>query len=134
MIRGECLCGGIAFEVAGPLSDASLCHCSRCRRATGSAFGAYAAAPASALRWTRGEDLLRDYEQSPQVTRRFCGRCGSLLVTLHALEPGLVHVSLGCLDDGSGVTPGYHQFTGSKADWHAIADGLPRHAAWPEEV
>ena len=40
MYTGQCLCGDITFEYEGPLGPLSLCHCSQCRRAHGSAFSA----------------------------------------------------------------------------------------------
>ncbi|MGH8286041.1 MAG: GFA family protein, partial [Steroidobacteraceae bacterium] len=39
MIRGSCLCGGVRFEIDGPVGRASHCHCSMCRKAHGAAFG-----------------------------------------------------------------------------------------------
>jgi len=38
MLRGSCLCGGVRYEIAGPLSGALNCHCSMCRKAHGAAF------------------------------------------------------------------------------------------------
>ena len=35
--RGSCLCGEVAFEVEGPFDSFLNCHCSRCRKATGTA-------------------------------------------------------------------------------------------------
>ena len=48
---GGCLCGGVRFEVAGPLSEIELCHCPRCRRAYGSAFAATVYARRDDFRW-----------------------------------------------------------------------------------
>ena len=39
-IAGSCLCGGVRFEIAKALGPFELCHCSRCRKASGSAFAA----------------------------------------------------------------------------------------------
>ena len=41
-IQGGCLCGGIRYEVSGPLTDVGNCHCSMCRRFHGAAFATYA--------------------------------------------------------------------------------------------
>jgi hypothetical protein len=50
--RGSCICGEIAFEVDGPFDHFLSCHCSRCRKSTGTAHihagafdGALGAAP-----------------------------------------------------------------------------------------
>ena len=40
MIKGSCLCGGVKFEIRGSKGPFELCHCNRCRKATGSAFAA----------------------------------------------------------------------------------------------
>ena len=37
-LNGSCLCGAIAYQVPDDFEAAFYCHCSRCRRATGSAF------------------------------------------------------------------------------------------------
>ncbi|MFT6138608.1 MAG: hypothetical protein ACJAUJ_001703, partial [Salibacteraceae bacterium] len=29
---GSCLCGGIQYEISGPLTDVLNCHCSMCRK------------------------------------------------------------------------------------------------------
>ena len=38
MIHGSCLCGAIRFEFIKPAGPFELCHCTRCRKVTGSAF------------------------------------------------------------------------------------------------
>ena len=38
--RGSCICGEVAFEVEGPFDLFLNCHCSRCRKATGTAHSA----------------------------------------------------------------------------------------------
>ena len=38
MVRGSCLCGGVAFEIDGRLTPIQLCHARRCQKFTGSAF------------------------------------------------------------------------------------------------
>jgi hypothetical protein len=37
-VRGSCLCGGVKFEIIGPLMRALNCHCSKCRKQHGAAF------------------------------------------------------------------------------------------------
>ena len=36
MARGECNCGAVAFEIDADISDVFVCHCSICRKFTGS--------------------------------------------------------------------------------------------------
>ena len=62
MVRGSCLCGGIAFEIDGRLTPIQVCHARRCQKATGGAFAPELAAKRDGFRWLRGEELLSSYE------------------------------------------------------------------------
>ena len=87
-LSGRCLCGGVGFEIAGPLGPVVQCHCSMCRRATGTAFATNASVRSSDFRIVQGAELLSEYESSPGSRRVFCSRCGS---------PGLVQFPSGDL-------------------------------------
>ena len=130
---GSCLCGEVAFEIQGDLSDISVCHCSICRKASGSAFAAYGAAPVQKFNWKRGRNSLRNIQISELLSKQFCRLCGSVLVTLHQSEPDIYHVSLGNLDDSNQIEIEYHQFAGSKACWYSINDSKPQYEQWPDE-
>lgn len=131
MIGGSCLCGGVTWEADGPFELMSHCHCSMCRKAHGSAYATYVAAPADGFRQRTGADLVRHYESSPGNDRRFCGRCGSVLPS--AAEAGRVFMPAGNLDGDPDVRPQAHIFVGSKAPWHPITDELPASDAYPPD-
>ena len=40
MIEGKCLCGNVRYRITGPILNFQYCHCSRCRKFTGSAHAA----------------------------------------------------------------------------------------------
>jgi hypothetical protein len=105
------------------------CHCAMCRKAHGAAFATGVATDAAALRWLGGTATVRRRESSPGSVRAFCTRCGSVVPDPEAC--GRVFVPAGLLDDDPGVRPEAHVFVGSKAPWHEIADGLPRHDVYP---
>ena len=70
-IRGSCLCGGIKFEITGPLSGPLNCHCSQCRKQHGAPFRSRVRVEVKDFRWLQGEHR---FEQRPQVqgnVRRF---------------------------------------------------------------
>ena len=69
--RGGCSCGAVRFELRGEPLTVGICHCTDCRKATGSAFFAYADWPPSGFSVT-GE--AREYHG-----RSFCPTCGSRL-------------------------------------------------------
>lgn len=128
MIRGACLCGGVRFELAQvPLLV--MCHCSICRKATGSAFDCGAAVPAAEFAFTRGSELIQDYASSPRVKRPFCRVCGSRLPS-EARDGQIFFVPAGLLEDDPGVKPALHIFVDSKAPWWEITDDLPRFEKW----
>ena len=127
MIRGSCLCKRVRFEIRGKLGRASYCHCSMCRKATGAAFGSYAAVRAENLKLLSGEELILRYRSSAGVERTFCARCGSTLQFISEKNPGIVDVALGTLDDDPGIRVPRHIYAASKAPWHEIKDGLPQY-------
>jgi hypothetical protein len=65
MLRGSCLCGGVRYEINGPLSYPLNCHCSMCRKAHSAAFRSRARVKADDFRWMQGAELVTYYESSP---------------------------------------------------------------------
>jgi hypothetical protein len=126
-LTGGCLCGGVRFEVAGPLGPASYCHCTRCQRRTGAAASPQVRVEPGSVTVTAGEQLLRAYEPDGGFAKVFCSECGS---SLWAARPGKAHpfsIRLGAFDGDPGVRPSYRQHVQSAAPWEPIPeDGLPR--------
>ena len=130
VIRGSCLCGGVKYEITGPLMRAGHCHCSRCRKAHGAAFRSRARVRVVDFRWVQGEPLVKYFESSPGFRRGFCSVCGSPIVNRPAGAPEF-GIALGGLDDDPGVRPERHYYAGSKAPWFEITDTLPQHEELP---
>lgn len=128
MHQGSCLCGAIHYEIHGEIGPAAYCHCSRCRKAGGSAFGANGVVKVADFKVTQGEASLKDYDTGAGVHRVFCAHCGSPIFSRRDALPGVLRVRLGTLDTPLAVPPSEHIFVGSKADWYEIHDGLPQHA------
>jgi len=125
MLGGRCFCGAATYTVADEFRYALNCHCSQCRRTTGSAFKPFAGIERSKLRITRGaETLLIVGEENGNDTH--CGICGSLLFSV-VRDGAFVHVTLGTLVDAPSIRPSAHIFVGSKAPWFSITDGLPQY-------
>ena len=77
MLIGECYCRAVRFEVADAFSYAMNCHCSNCRRTTGSAFKPFAGIAQDKLRIVRGGDQKMIFGDDTTHDAH-CGRCGSL--------------------------------------------------------
>ncbi len=131
MLRGSCLCGDVRWEISGKLELISHCHCSICRKSHGAAFGTYAMTRPAGFRWISGREGIRQYESSPDFTRPFCGRCGSV-VGEAGEQRGVTPV--GPLEGAFEARPLAHIFTASKAPWHQIAGSLPRFDAYPPDM
>jgi hypothetical protein len=137
LIRGSCLCGGIEFEITGPLLRPGNCHCSMCRKQHGAAFRSRVRVRKEDFRWVEGEKLVKFYQSSPGFRRGFCGVCGSPILNKYdaqtrtaQLHPGAVSeygIALATLDDDPGVRPQFNYFVASKAPWFDITDGLPQY-------
>lgn len=127
MYTGQCLCGDITFEYDGPLGPTSLCHCSQCRRAHGSAFSASAPVQAVRFRILSGDNRVTEFESSPGKYRAFCSRCGSQLFSRVDAIPGILRLRVGVINESLGKGPAQHVYVGSKSDWFSITDDIPRY-------
>jgi hypothetical protein len=125
MLAGKCLCGAVRYAVKDEFRYALNCHCSNCRRATGSAFKPFAGIERAKLAITEGKDDLLIFGEEDSHDAR-CRKCGSLLYSL-VREGAFVHVTMGTLVDTPGIQPTAHIFVGSKAPWFEITDDLPQH-------
>ena len=129
VVRGSCLCGGVKFEIMGPLIRVLNCHCSKCRKQHGAAFRSRARVGIADFKWLQGEELVKFYESSPGFHRGFCSLCGSPIINKSsAPEFG---VPLGTLDADPGVRPELHCFVANKAPWFEITDDLPQFGEYP---
>jgi hypothetical protein len=126
MVTGSCLCGAVRYEIVGRISPIALCHCSKCRKANGSAFHAGALCRKTKFRWTAGEDAVSAYRSQSGYATRFCSRCGSP-VPMPQDDGEYVVLPSGALDGDPGARPLCHIFVGSKSAWYEIADALPRY-------
>ena len=125
ILSGECLCRAVRYEVADAFAYALNCHCSNCRRTTGSAFKPFAGIAREKLGVTSGGgDLMIFGDEAAHDAH--CGRCGSLLYSV-VRGGAFVHVAMGTLTGDPSIRPAAHIFVGSKAPWFEIADGLPQY-------
>src|SRR6187399_2560383 len=129
MLAGSCLCAAVRYRVADAFSYAFNCHCSQCRRATGSAFKPFAGVLREKLALVEGHGALLRYGDDTTHDVH-CGKCGSLLYSDIGTGP-YVHVTLGTLSDAPSLRPTAHIFTGSKAPWHEITDDLKQYREFP---
>jgi hypothetical protein len=133
-MKGSCLCGAVRFNLTGTPTAFDLCHCSRCREASGSAFLAELEFKEAKLEWVSGGSLVKTYEAPvrktpPGYRRTFCTVCGAPVPTV---DRGMVRVPAGTLDDDPGIRPQRHIFVDFKASWFEITDSLGQFGTKPK--
>jgi hypothetical protein len=106
---GGCSCGAVRFRVDGDPVRVGLCHCTTCRKETGSVVMAFAVWPKARFEVT-GETKGWDH-------RQFCPICGSRLFEASD-ESDEVEIKLGALDDApTGLTPIRELWTKRREPW-----------------
>ena len=125
-IRGSCLCGGVRFEVTPPFRIAVHCHCSRCRKHSGTFGLTQARVPRERFRLLQGAELVRVYRPGAKV-KAFCAECGSSLFGGEWPDDDEVSIRMGAFDDDPGIRPQFHTFVADRAPWDTITDDLPRY-------
>ena len=124
-LTGKCFCGAVEYSVPDAFLYAVNCHCSNCRRTTGSAFKPFAGIERAKFAVTKGADSLLIYG-GDKAHDAHCSKCGSLLYSV-VRDALWVHVTLGTLVDAPTIRPAHHIFVGSKAPWFTITDDLPQY-------
>lgn len=119
-MQGKCLCGGVRFELRGAMPALYQCHCSLCRRVTGSSANAALRIPAAQFAWLGGEELITEFATESGYKSHFCGRCGSPLPNPTA-ENTRFWVPAGLLGDDDRLELGAHLYVASRACWDSIA-------------
>ena len=128
VIQGSCLCGGVRFQVTLPFRIAVHCHCSRCRKHSGTFGLTQGRVPKEQFELLRGEELIRVYRPDGGKVKAFCSTCGSSLFGGDWPDDDEISIRLGSLDSDPKIRPQAHVFVDSHALWFEVPeDGLPRH-------
>jgi hypothetical protein len=123
--EGGCLCGAVRYSVDWPPMVVATCSCKNCQKQAGSALSVIAVMPSAALRVTGALTTYTDTaERGKDVYRKFCGTCGSPVITEtpEATEQGLVFIKAGTLDDASDLSPSVHYWTCSAPAWMVLPE------------
>ncbi len=125
--KDKCNCGAVAFEIDAVVTDVYVCHCSICRRATGSNGIAVVVVANDAFRWTRGEDDIATWKK-PDADWQvwFCSTCGSPVPGINNESTMFVPAAL-ITEGGDALKVAHHVWVDSKASWDEIGDAGKRH-------
>ena len=126
---GSCLCGAVSYRASGVFERFFLCHCSRCRKGTGSAHASNMFLGQATLTWLSGADLVRSYAvEGTRHTRSFCGQCGA---PLPQLTGDRLKLPAGSLDSRAERRPLAHIWVAARADWDDHLEDVPGFAERP---
>lgn len=112
---GSCLCGARRYSIDGEIDGVWMCHCSLCRKATGSTGNAILIVPNERFHWLSGADHGVTYALRPTYSVTRCITCGTPLPAEE--DTANVYVTAGTLDEPLGAGIRTHLFCASRADW-----------------
>jgi hypothetical protein len=127
MYKGSCLCGAINVEIAGGISDIIHCHCSLCRKNSGTAFATNGFINAAEFSVLDPTNKLGCFEFKPGKKRHFCSVCASPIFSSNSDNSSRLRIRLGLLDSEISERPISHNFVSSKADWEDLDAAIPRY-------
>jgi len=120
---GSCLCGGVHYAISGEPKRFYHCHCSRCRKATGTGHASNLMVAADQVAWTQGEELVGHYKVpgAERFATWFCRQCGSPLPRI-VPALGMVVIPAGSLDREPELRPQARIFWDSRTSWSCSAE------------
>lgn len=131
-LRGSCLCGAVKFEARGEPKRFFHCHCSRCRKATGTGHASNLFLQPGTLEWLAGAEHVRAFKlpQAKRFANSFCGLCGGRLPRQPQGTDSVI-IPAGSLDDEAPMRPQARIFSESRTSWSCAGDEL---VVYPESA
>jgi hypothetical protein len=108
------------------------CHCRDCQKASGGAYTSSLFVPKDTLKIigdVKYYDATGDSGQT--ISRGFCPNCGSALFGKPAIQPDLISIRPGTLDDPSKFQPAIDIYTASAQPWDYMNPELPKYPKLP---
>jgi len=130
-LSGSCLCGAVRYTVSGEAQRFYHCHCSRCRKASGTGHASNLFLQGS-LTWISGAELVRTFKlpEAERFTNSFCEVCGSRMPRFIE-KLGMVFIPAGSLEDEPDIRPQARIFLDSRAKWSCDESALPGFEQYP---
>jgi hypothetical protein len=129
-MKASCLCGGVTYEIAGPILRPRYCHCVNCRKFSGTAHAAWGLVESAHVVMGQSNTGLGKYD-SGHGLRVFCSSCGSPLWYEPTRMPQYRGIPLGVIDAGEVPKPQMRVWMRSHVAWESISDDLPQHDTHP---
>ena len=127
MYTGACLCGAIKVELKGSIESIIHCHCSLCRKNSGTAYATNGFVNADEFSVLDPHNKLNYYAFKEGKHRHFCSVCACPIFSSNSENPSKLRIRLGILDSDINERPTSHNFMSSKANWDDLDAALPRY-------
>ncbi len=126
-MEGECNCGAVRFRLSVEPYGVYVCHCSICRRHTGTNGNAVVVVENQNFQWLAGEEQVRTWRKPGHDWQIwFCAVCGSQLPGTNDAERMFVPAGL-LADPTHRLKVLHHIWVDSKAGWDEIGDSGQQH-------
>ncbi|WP_309950919.1 GFA family protein [Acinetobacter calcoaceticus] len=113
---GSCLCHEIKFSITNEIETIYHCHCSLCRKQSGTGSNAATLVGKDKFKWLSGLELIRTYKKETGFTSSFCSKCGSPVPNLVG-NTHFMWIPLGLLDQDIVVLKKLNFCVFSKSNW-----------------
>jgi hypothetical protein len=128
-LKGSCRCGAVQYTISADPIFTGICHCTSCRKSTGSAYSTVMGVPTAAVTVTGSTTQFDDIADSGQARHRnFCPVCGSTITQTADVMQGMTMIGVGTLDDSTAVKPAMQIYCDSALEWAKVPDmqGFPK--------
>ena len=126
-ITGACHCRSIQFTAQVDATQIVLCHCTDCQTLSGSAFRVNAPAPLASFNLSCGQPkvYIKIAENGSKRLHGFCGDCGTPLYSVAPVNPTLIFLRLGAIQERHLLRPTLQIWCRSTASWLNQLDSIP---------
>ena len=128
-VDGACFCGAIRIEAEVDPERVTICHCTDCQTATGTAFRVSIPAPGATVKIT-GEPAIyvKTSESGNKRAQGFCAKCGS---PIYSTSPGdgpkdAYMLRVGILRQRDQLIPKQQIWYRSARSWITNLAGIPK--------
>ena len=120
-MHASCLCGAIEFQIGALTGSFELCHCNKCKKATGSAFNAVIDTNIEGYSILKGAEHIQTYKapllnSPPEYQVWFCKICGSPLPNPDPLG-SIVEIPAGIINEEIELHPDKNVFVEFSFKW-----------------
>ena len=122
-MTATCACGDSSITVNAHPRMLGVCHCTNCKRRTGSAFGISAYFARDAVVRQVGQTHVYAFHHAAQdhdQARHFCARCGTTRFWFVSALPDLIGIAGGCFAGEALPEPTYSVTDGQREPWVSL--------------